>query len=158
MMVTAGESAGGFFEIAATDGTPVFSVKKTDSQLVGVDADGISVDGNTVTIRLSVVAADHPLLRYAPTLKAPVSWQREEDGFSSPISVAWRGGSGAWECVVTTSVASGFFTFEYLQEGSIKLKSGGMLDVSTGGIMCTDGKHKCRPVYNTDGTVTWEVF
>ena len=158
MMATAGESAGGFFEIAATDGTPVFSVEKTDSQLVGVDADGISVDGNTVTVTVPVVSDEHPLLRYSPSLKAPVAWQKEEDGFSSPVAVAWGGSSGAWRAVVTSSAKEGFFTFEFLQEGSVKLKSGGMMDVTSGGIMCTDGKHKCRPVYNTDGTVTWEVF
>ena len=158
MMATAGESAGGFFEIAATDGTPVFSVEKTDSHLVGVDAASISRSGNTVTVTVPVVSDEHPLLRFSPSLKAPVTWQKEEDGFSSPVAVAWGGSSGAWRAVVTSSAKEGFFTFEFLQEGSVKLKSGGMMDVTSGGIMCTDGKHKCRPVYNTDGTVTWEVF
>ena len=158
MMATAGESAGGFFEIAATDGTPVFSVEKTDSYLVGVDTASISRSGNAVTMTVPVVSDEHPLLRFSPSLKAPVTWQKEEEGFSSPVAVAWGGSSGAWRAVVTSSAKEGFFTFEFLQEGSVKLKSGGMMDVTSGGIMCTDGKHKCRPVYNTDGTVTWEVF
>ena len=158
MVANVGGNSGGYLDISASDGTSVFSIEKTDSYMAPVDADGISVRSDTVEIRLSVVSADHPFLRYAPTLKAPVAWQKEEDGFSAPIAVSWSGSSGAWVATVTTTAKEGFFTFEFLQEGSVKLKSGGMMDVTSGGIMCTDGKHKCRPVYNTDGTVTWVVF
>ena len=158
MVANVGGNSGGYFDISASDGTSVFSIEKTDSYMAPVDADGISVNGNTVTIRLSVVSADHPFLRYAPTLNTPVAWQREEDGFSSPIAVSWSGSSGAWVATVTTTAKEGFFQFEFFQEGGTKIKSGGVMDVSTGGILCTDGIHKCRPVYNSDGTVTLEVF
>lgn len=158
MVANVGGNSGGYFDISASDGTSVFSIEKTDSYMAPVDADGISVNGNTVTIRLSVVSADHPFLRYAPTLNTPVAWQREEDGFSSPIAVTWSGSSGAWVATVTTTAKEGFFQFEFFQEGSTKIKSGGAMDVSTGGILCTDGIHKCRPVYNSNGTITWEVF
>ena len=158
MVANMGGNSGGYFDISASDGTSVFSIEKTDSYMAPVDADGISVNGNTVTIRLSVVSADHPFLRYAPTLKAPVVWQKEEDGFSSPIAVSWSGSSGAWVATVTTTAKEGFFQFEFFQEGGTKIKSGGAMDVSTGGILCTDGIHKCRPVYNSNGTVTLEVF
>ena len=158
MVANVGGNSGGYFDISASDGTSVFSIEKTDSYMAPVDADGISVNGNTVTIRLSVVSADHPFLRYAPTLNTPVAWQREEDGFSSPIAVTWSGSSGAWVATVTTTAKEGFFQFEFFQEGGTKIKSGGAMDVSTGGILCTDGIHKCRPVYNSNGTVTLEVF
>lgn len=158
MVANMGGNSGGYFDISASDGTSVFSIEKTDSYLAPVDADGISKNGNTVTVRLSVVSADHPYLRYAPTLNAPVVWQKEEDGFSAPIAVSWSGSSGAWVATVTTTAKEGFFQFEFLQEGYTKIKSGGAMDVSTGGILCTDGIHKCRPVYNSNGTVTWEVF
>ena len=158
MVVNVGGNSGGYFDISASDGTSVFSIEKTDSYMAPVDADGISVNGNTVTIRLSVVSADHPFLRYTTTLNAPVVWQKEEDGFSSPIAVSWSGSSGAWVATVTTTAKEGFFQFEFFQEGGTKIKSGGAMDVSTGGILCTDGIHKCRPVYNSNGTVTWEVF
>lgn len=158
MVANVGGNSGGYFDISASDGTSVFSIEKTDSYMAPVDADGISVNGNTVTIRLSVVSADHPFLRYAPTFKAPVAWQKEEDGFSSPIAVSWSGSSGAWVATVTTTAKEGFFQFEFFQEGGTKIKSGGVMDVSTGGILCTDGIHKCRPVYNSNGTITWEVF
>ena len=158
MVANVGGNSGGYFDISASDGTSVFSIEKTDSYMAPVDADGISVNGNTVTIRLSVVSADHPFLRYAPTLKAPVVWQKEEDGFSSPITVSWSGSSGAWVATVTTTEKVGFFQFEFFQEGGTKIKSGGAMDISTGGILCTDGIHKCRAVYNSNGTITWEVF
>ena len=158
MVANVGGISGGYFDISASDGTSVFSIEKTDSYMAPVDADGISVNGNTVTIRLSVVSADHPFLRYAPTLNTPVAWQREEDGFSAPIAVTWSGSSGAWVATVTTTAKEGFFQFEFFQEGGTKIKSGGAMDVSTGGILCTDGIHKCRPVYNSNGTITWEAF
>lgn len=157
MMSSIGANEGGFFEISAADGTPVFSIEKTDSYLVGVDADSITRSGDTVTVTLSVVSEDHPLMRYSQTLDSPITWQKEEDGFTSPIEVAWSGSSGAWVATVTTTASSGYFTFEFLQEGGVKLKSSGSMDVSTGGILCTDGVHKCRPVYN-NGTITWEAF
>lgn len=158
MVANMGGNSGGYFDISASDGTSVFSIEKTDSYMAPVDADGISVRGDTVEIRLSVVSADHPFLRYAPTLNAPVAWQKEEDGFSAPIAVSWSGSSGAWVATVTTTAKEGFFQFEFFQEGGTKIKSGGAIDVSTGGILCTDGIHKCRPVYNSNGTVTLEVF
>lgn len=158
MVANVGGNSGGYFDISASDGTSVFSIEKTDSYMAPVDADGMSVNGNTVTIRLSVVSADHPFLRYAPTLNAPVAWQKEEDGFSAPIAVSWSGSSGAWVATVTTTAKEGFFQFEFFQEGGTKIKSGGAMDISTGGILCTDGIHKCRPVYNSNGTVTWEAF
>lgn len=158
MVANVGGNSGGYFDISASDGTSVFSIEKTDSYMAPVDSDGISVRGDTVEIRLSVVSADHPFLRYTPTLNAPVAWQKEEDGFSAPIAVSWSGSSGAWVATVTTTAKAGFFLFEFFQEGGTKIKSGGAMDVSTGGILCTDGIHKCRPVYNSNGTVTWEVF
>lgn len=158
MVTNVGGNSGGYFDISASDGTSVFSIEKTDSYMAPVDSDGILVRGDTVEIRLSVVSADHPFLRYTPTLNAPVVWQKEEDGFSAPIAVSWSGSSGAWVATVTTTAKAGFFLFEFFQEGGTKIKSGGAMDVSTGGILCTDGIHKCRPVYNSNGTVTWEVF
>lgn len=157
MVANVGGNSGGHFDISASDGTSVFSIEKTDSYVAPVDADGISKNGNTVTIRLSVVSADHPFLRYTPTLNAPVVWQKEEDGFSAPIAVSWSGSSGAWVATVTTTAKEGFFQFEFFQEGGTKIKSGGVMDVSTGGILCTDGIHKCRPVWS-NGTITWEAF
>ena len=40
-------------------------------------------------------------------------------------------------------------------QGENVIKNNAPIDVS-GGILCTDGVHKVRPVY-TNGVITWEV-
>ncbi len=140
--------------LSSYDGTEIFAVEKSDSYLVGVAADSISVSGNVVTMTVPVVADAHPYLRYSPTL-SPAAWEKEEDGFTSNITVAWSGSSGAWTCAVTTTATQGFFAFEFFQEGGIKITNKGAMDVNAG-ILCTDGVHKCRPVYS-NGSITWEV-
>ncbi len=141
--------------LMSADGTEAFAVEKTDSYLVGVDATSIHVNGNTVTMAVPVVAETHPYLRYTQAL-SPLAWEREENGFTTDISVTWSGSSGAWVCTVTTSARQGFFAFEFFQEGGVKVTSKGTFDIPDG-ILCTDGVHKCRPVYN-NGTITWEAF
>jgi hypothetical protein len=155
-MTTIGKNNAGVFDISAADGKSIFTIEKTDSYLVGVSADSIRINGNTVTMTLNVVSDEHPYLRYSPSL-SPANWEKEEDGFTSPISVSWQGSSGAWICTIQTAASEGFFTFEFTMEGETKIKNGGVMDVSSG-ILCTDGVHKCRPVYQSDGSVKWEVF
>ena len=155
-MTTIGKNNAGIFDISAADGKSIFTIEKTDSYLVGVSADSIRVNGNTVTMTLNVVSDEHPYLRYSPSL-SPANWEKEEDGFTSPISVSWQGSSGAWVCTVQTTASEGFFTFEFTMEGETKIRNGGVMDASAG-ILCTDGVHKCRPVYQSDGSVKWEVF
>ncbi len=123
----------GFFDLSAIDGTSVFRVEKTDAYLVGADANGITVNGNTVTISISVVSPEHPYLRYASSLASPVTWYKEEDStIPASVSYAWSGTSGAWVCTVTTSAVEGFFYFEFLQEGSLKIINNGVTDLSSG--------------------------
>lgn len=141
--------------LMSADGTEAFAVEKTDSYLVGVDPTSIHVNGNTVTMAVPVVAETHPYLRYTQAL-SPLAWEREENGFTTDISVTWSGSSGAWVCMVTTSARQGFFAFEFFQEGGVKVTSKGTFDIPDG-ILCTDGVHKCRPVFN-NGTITWEAF
>jgi hypothetical protein len=145
----------GYIDIAAADGKSAITIEKTDSYMVGVAPDSIVVNGNTVTITVPVVSNTHPFLRYTPTL-SPAAWGKEEDGFTSPIEVNWSGTSGAWSCSIETTASQGFFAFEFLQEGGTKIRNNGVVDVS-GGILCTDGIHRVRPVYS-NGSVTWEVF
>lgn len=145
----------GYFTLSAADGTEIITIAKTDSYLVGVDADSIIRENNTVWIRIPVVSGEHPLLRYSPTLDKPITWQKEEDGFTSPITVEWSGESGAWICKVASTATSGFFYFEFLQEGGVKIVNNGVVEFPQG-ILCTDGKTVIRPV-NNNGTITWEV-
>ena len=52
-----------YLDLSNADGTPIFRVEKTDSFLVGVHVDAVTVDGNALVCAVGVVAADPPLVR-----------------------------------------------------------------------------------------------
>ena len=137
-----------YLRISAEDGTEIFSIEKSDAVTVGAYAEGITVDGSTVSIPVPVVSADHPVAYYRQTLDAG-------DWAESPGT--WSGASGSWVFTRTFNPlpSSGFFRFTYEMPGKTLIKNGAAIDVSAG-IMCTDGIHKVRPVYN-NGSITWEV-
>ena len=145
-----------YFRITADDGTPVFSIEKADAQVVGAYAEGITVSANSVTMPVPVVSAEAPTMCWSDALESGV-WADQ----SSPptgATVNWSGSAGTWVCTVTfsgTRPSKMFFRFSFLQEGGVKIRNNAALEVSSG-ILCTDGIHKVRPVYN-NGTITWEV-
>lgn len=128
-----GPTTNSYFRVAAADGTELFSIEKTDSYLIGVNPDGITESGNTVTIPVNVVASEHPYLRASRTL-VNADWVKEtENGFSCPwASVSWSGTTGAYVATVTTTEPQAFFYFEYLVEGSAKIKNSAKTDLSGG--------------------------
>ena len=128
-----GPTTNSYFRVAAADGTELFSIEKTDSYLIGVNADGITKSGNTVTIPVNVVASEHPYLRASRNL-VNADWVKEdENGFSCPwASVSWSGTTGAYVATITTSEPQAFFYFEYLVEGSAKIKNSAKTDLSGG--------------------------
>lgn len=161
----ASDNNAAYLDISSGDGTSIFRIEKTDSFLVGVRADNVSVEnGSTLVCGVNVVSAEHPLVRVKAALP-DASWSKEEDGTESGgvttipglATIAWTGTTGNWTCRITnlTGGNSLFAYMEYVQEGGTKIINSAPLDV-THGILCTDGVHKCRPVY-TDGTITWEV-
>ena len=146
-----------FIDLSNADGTPIFRVEKTDSFLVGVHVDSVTVDGDTLVCGVGVVAADHPLVRVKVSLESG-EWAKEEDGIPASLAtVTWSGTTGNWTCRIQNNTGGStlFAQMEYFQEGGTKIVNSAALDVSEG-ILCTDGIHKCRPVYN-NGTRTWEV-
>ncbi len=153
-----------YLDISAADGTSIFRIEKSDSFLVGVHVNNVSVDGSTLVCGVNVVAAEHPLVRVKAQL-TDASWSKEEDGTTSGgvttipglATITWSGSSGNWTCRIANLTGGGslFAQMEYLQEGGTKIVNTAPLDV-TPGILCTDGVHKVRPVYN-NGTITWEV-
>ena len=149
-----------FIDLSNADGTPVFRVEKTDSFLVGVHVDRVSVDGDALVCGVNVVAADHPLVRVKADLPA-ADWAKEEDGIPASLAtVTWSGTTGDWTCRIQNNTGGNtlFAQMEYFQEGGTKIVNSAAMDVSQG-ILCTDGIHKCRPVYSSagGGTITWEV-
>ncbi len=146
-----------FIDLSNADGTPVFRVEKTDSFLVGVHVDDVTVDGNALVCRVGVVASEHPLVRVRASLTSG-DWAKEEDGIPASLAtVTWSGTAGNWTCRIQNNTGGSqlFAQMEYFQEGGTKVVNSAALDVSAG-ILCTDGIHKVRPVYNS-GTITWEV-
>ena len=154
-----------YLDISAGDGTSIFRIEKTDSFLVGVSVDNVSVEnGSTLVCGVNVVAAEHPLVRVKASL-SDASWSKEEDGtesggvttISGLAAIAWTGTTGNWTCRITNLTGGNtlFAQMEYLQEGGTKIVNTAPLDVSNG-IICRDGIHKVRPVY-TNGAITWEV-
>ena len=146
-----------FIDLSNADGTPIFRVEKTDSFLVGVHVDSVTVDGSALVCGVGVVAADHPLVRVKASLESG-EWAKEEDGIPASLAtVTWSGTTGNWTCRIENNTGGNtlFAQMEYFQEGGTKIVNSAALDVSEG-ILCTDGIHKCRPVYS-NGSITWEV-
>ena len=117
--------------------------------------DSVMVDGDALVCRVGVVASEHPYVRISTDLK---TWLKEEDGIPSSLAtVTWSGSAGNWTCRIANNTGGTpfFANMQYMQEGGTKIVNSAALDVSAG-ILCTDGIHKVRPVYNS-GTITWEV-
>lgn len=151
-------------EISALDGTSVLRVEKSDAQLVGVDATGISVSGSSVTIAFTnlVSSAGHPII-YACTNIVERAWESSDEDSSSSaisgISFSWSF-SGYWRCNISVDDAPNrFFMFQYLQEGYTRIVNTAPISAQ-GGILATNtasgGFVKIRPKYN-GSTIIWEV-
>ena len=133
--LTTGATTNSFFRVAASDGTELFSIEKTDSYLVGVNATGITKSGNTVTIPVNVVAGTHPYIRATTNLVNAVWVKEDENGFSCPwATVSWSGTTGAYVATVTCSQPQAFFYFEFMQQGTAKIKNSAKTEM-TGGII-----------------------
>lgn len=155
-----------FFSISTDSGENVFSVERTDSRPIPVYCDGIKVassgDNTIVTVPVPVVDAtenanEPPFLNVALDMKGP--WYSETNGIPSTVvsSCSWSGQNGAWTntIVLSASHPSAFFNYSKWQAGGTVIRNKAAMEVS-GGVLCTDGIHKGRPVYN-NGTIIWEV-
>ena len=133
--MSTGATSNSFFRVAASDGTELFSIEKTDSYLIGVNADGITRSGNTVTIPINVVAAEHPYIRCTKNLVNP-TWVKEDEGGldCAWATVSWSGTTGEYVATVTTAEPQAFFYFEYMVEGQVKIKNSAKTEMS-GGIL-----------------------
>ena len=122
-----------YFRITADDGTEVFSIEKTDAQVVGANADGITVSESSVTIPVGVVSAEHPTMYWRTALDSG-DWA-DETNPPTGATVTWTGSAGAWVCTTAWSgerPSSLFFKFTFVQEGSVVIKNNAQTDLSTG--------------------------
>lgn len=155
-----GGTTNGFFRISDDEGNAVFEIVKGDKQIVGANAGSLTTSnegGVTVmTIGYPVTSDAHPTISVTRDLLSP-DWQ-PETAAECPAAVAWSGTSGAWTATVTPRgpYASLFVRASYEAGSETVIRQSAPISPA-GGILCTDGVHKVRPVYN-NGAVTWEVF
>ena len=161
--VFSGTATNGFLRIKDGEGNALVEIVKGNKRTVGATAGGITVGTlNTVTITYNVASDEHPILEMCTDL-AEGNWQvipgQSGGATLGQESAHWTGESGAW--VVTYSrlnpnpLPSAFFKATYEVGGETYIKNSAPISVD-GGILCTDGVHKVRPVYN-NGTITWQV-
>ena len=122
-----------YFRITADDGTPVFSIEKSDAQLVGANAAGITVGESTITIPVPVVSSTAPTMYWSLDITTGV-WA-DESYPPTGATVTWSGTAGSWVCTVSfsgTRPSSMFFKFNFLQEGGVVIRNNATTDISAG--------------------------
>lgn len=147
-----GADTNAYFCVKAGDGETLFSIEKTDSILVGVDADGISVSGGVVTIPLGVVSQDPPVC-YAANSLVNAAWaDLSEVGLPAWVESATVSGQpGAWVWRIETTAPSAFFQFRVLQPGATVIRNNAQTDISAG--ILINGTRFYPHV--SGGTLTW---
>ena len=156
---TGGNMTNGFFRISDDEGNSLFEIVKGNKRTVGAQAGSLtttSVLGIThMHITYPVVSESLPTVKLCTNLST-ADWKAETAG-DCVANVEWTGSSGAWVAEVwgKTSQPTMFVNAEYEVGGETYIKNVAPISAD-GGILCTDGIHKVRPVYN-NGTITWEV-
>lgn len=147
-----GQTENGFFRIEDGDGNALFEIVKGDKRTVGATATGVSMSGTSMLITYAVDSAEHPTLEVCTDLRTN-AWASETD--TTAATVSWSGSSGNWVATVTPVGARPqlFAKASYEAGGETYIRNSAPI---SGGILCTDGVHKVRPVYN-NGTITWQV-
>ena len=152
-----GADTNSYFAVKSGDGETLFSIEKTDSVLVGVDADGISVDSaeGVVSIPLNVVSAEAPVCYAANTL-VNATWSAIDPADSSTWP-AWVTGAfcgqttNGWLWQIRTAAPSAFFQFRVLQPGATVIRNNAQTDLSAG--ILINGTRFYPHI--SGGTLTW---
>ena len=155
---TGGNMTNGFFRINDDEGNALLEIVKGNKRTVGAQAGSVtteSVMGITHMHILYAVKESHPTVVVCNDLAAG-NWKAETSG-DCIANVSWTGSSGAYVAEVwgKTPKSSLFVKAEYEVGGETYIKNTAPISAD-GGILCTDGIHKVRPVYN-NGSITWEV-
>ena len=156
---TGGNVTNGFFRISDDDGNAMFEIVKGNKRTIGAAAGGVRTEeimGIThIYVTYNVVSESHPTAYVCNDLSAG-NWKAETSG-DCIANVSWTGSSGAYVVEVwgKTQQIMMFVKAEYEVGGETYIKNTAPISAD-GGILCTDGIHKVRPVYN-NGSITWEV-
>ena len=154
-MHTFGGDTNGYFRILDDEGNTTFEVRKTDSYLVDAVASSVHFD-ESGNFCVSFQSNIQPVIYTTASLAAPNFLPEGDD---PNVTVTWTQSGGTYTATLAQTV-KGPSLFAYAKVevlGTTVIKNTAPTDVS-GGILCTDGVHKCRPVYNSaNNTITWEV-
>ena len=154
-----GNLTNGFFRVSDDEGNSILEIVKGNKRTVGANAEQPAVTHVMgvvhMYIRYSVVSESHPTLKICTALELG-DWQ-DETSADCVANVSWTGTSGAYVAEVwgKTALSRMFVKAEYEIGGETYIKNSAPISAD-GGIYCTDGIHKVRPVYN-NGNITWEV-
>ena len=159
---TAGEA--GTFRFQDEGGTNFFGFAKSDSYTIGCRTDGITVDGNLVTLRYDVImgGTDVPVVYWRLSLSSGAWTQlNNSDGTAAsgaPYTVTWYQSGGSYYAAINCgSNPSGFFKAETSVAGDVVFETN-MKARLGGGIECVNTQSGVtgviRPSYN-GSTVTW---
>lgn len=157
---TGGNVTNGFFRISDDAGNTLFEIVKGGKRTIGADAGSVTTENvmgvTHLHIAYAVVSESHPTLKICPALELG-EW-KSEDASDCVANVSWTGSSGAWVAEVwgKTALPRMFVKAEYEVGGETYIKNAAPVSAD-GGILCTDGIHKVRPVWHSGGSVTWEV-
>ena len=155
---TFGGDTNGYFRIVDDEGNAQFEVIKTASYEVGALATSTDFSpDNEFQVTYNAQGNEHPFILATTDLGTP--FIQEENGAinSLGITTTWDKVDGNWRVTISQDERSSslFVHAKMIVQGENVIKNNAPIDVS-GGILCTDGVHKVRPVY-TNGVITWEV-
>lgn len=148
--VTPSVTTNGYFRLCDESNNPVFEVVAGDKELVGAYCEGITRNGNVMT--LTYATDSQPMLEGCADIRA----QDWKDPAESGCTVKWSGTKGAYVATVTTPPTFNRYFIRGKYERGTKGYIRNTVPVKIeGGIVTADGI-KIRPVVN-GSTVTWEV-
>ena len=156
---TGGNMTNGFFRICDDERNSLFEIVKGNKRTVGAQAGSLKTTilmGNPhIHITYAVKSESHPTIKVCSDLKE-ANWN-DETSSDCVANVSWSGSSGAWVAEVWRkgTQPAMFVKAEYEIGGETYIRNSAPISVESG-ILCTDGVHKVRPVYN-NGSITWEV-
>lgn len=155
----------GTFKFQDDGGTNYFGFAKTDSYVIGANADGIAVQSGMVTMNYNITMSGRPCIWYKADLTSDAAWEQLNLPDGSPVSgashvVTWEQNPPANTQVCYINVGSqpqGFFRATVEVAGEAKFMTNMPADLS-GGIICpnaaTGVNGVIKPTFN-GSSVTW---
>lgn len=160
MVANINGTTNGFFRISDSSNETQFEIVKGDKRTLFAHATSMQpVMGvnHYLTTYAITNAVSEPTANFARALGAnEQSWHHTDP--SCPFNASWNQTSAnEWtlEWWPKSSEPTVFLESFYERGGETYIRNVAPISVE-GGILCTDGIHKVRPVYN-NGSITWEV-